>query len=92
MRGNYERERCSTDRVADRVRLAQSSTCESSPSASFGSAIVNDTSWSTLVGTWRPGRLELYVDGFSRVVAVRGAFLISDCCMPTSPRAVRTGC
>jgi hypothetical protein len=29
-------------------------------------AIVNDTIWSTLVGTWRPGRLELYVDGFSR--------------------------
>ena len=28
-------------------------------------AIVNDTTWSTLVGTWRPGRLELYVDGFS---------------------------
>src|ERR671918_2566159 len=24
-------------------------------------AIVNDTSWSTIVGTWRPGRLELYV-------------------------------
>jgi hypothetical protein len=29
-------------------------------------AIVNDTTWSTIVGTWRPGRLELYVDGFSR--------------------------
>jgi threonine dehydratase len=29
-------------------------------------AIVNDTTWSTLVGTWRPGRLELYVDGWSR--------------------------
>jgi len=29
-------------------------------------AIVNDTTWSTLVGTWRPGRLELYVDGLSR--------------------------
>jgi hypothetical protein len=29
-------------------------------------AIVNDTTWSTLVATWRPGRLELYVDGFSR--------------------------
>ena len=28
-------------------------------------AIVNDTTWSTIVGTWRPGRLELYVDGFS---------------------------
>ena len=26
-------------------------------------AIVNDTRWSTIVGTWRPGRLELYVDG-----------------------------
>jgi hypothetical protein len=29
-------------------------------------AIVNDTTWSTIVGTWRPGRLELYVDGWSR--------------------------
>jgi hypothetical protein len=29
-------------------------------------SIVNDTAWSTLVVTWRPGRLELYVDGFSR--------------------------
>jgi hypothetical protein len=29
-------------------------------------AIVNDTAWSTIVATWRPGRLELYVDGFSR--------------------------
>jgi hypothetical protein len=29
-------------------------------------AIVNDTTWSTIVATWRPGRLELYVDGFSR--------------------------
>ena len=28
-------------------------------------AIVNDTTWSTIVGTWRPGRLELYVDGWS---------------------------
>jgi hypothetical protein len=30
-------------------------------------AIVNDTTWSTIVGTWRPGRLELYVDGWSRL-------------------------
>jgi hypothetical protein len=29
-------------------------------------AVANDTTWSTLVGTWRPGWLELYVDGFSR--------------------------
>jgi Concanavalin A-like lectin/glucanases superfamily len=29
-------------------------------------AIVNDTTWSTLVATWRPGRLELYMDGWSR--------------------------
>jgi hypothetical protein len=29
-------------------------------------AIVNDTTWSRIVGTWRPGRLELYVDGWSR--------------------------
>jgi hypothetical protein len=29
-------------------------------------AIVNDTTWSTIVGTWRPGRLELYLDGISR--------------------------
>ena len=26
-------------------------------------AIVNDTTWSPIVGTWRPGRVELYVDG-----------------------------
>jgi hypothetical protein len=31
----------------------------------LSAAIVNDTTWSTIVGTWRPGRLELYVDGFS---------------------------
>jgi hypothetical protein len=29
-------------------------------------AIVNDTTWSTIVETWRPGRLELYLDGISR--------------------------
>jgi hypothetical protein len=29
-------------------------------------AIVNDTTWSTIVGTWRPGRLELYVNGWPR--------------------------
>jgi hypothetical protein len=29
-------------------------------------AIVNNTTWSMVVGTWRPGRLELYVDGLSR--------------------------
>jgi hypothetical protein len=29
-------------------------------------SIVNDTTWSTLVVTWRSGRLELYVDGFLR--------------------------
>jgi hypothetical protein len=28
--------------------------------------IVNDTTCSTIVGTRRPGRLELYVDGWSR--------------------------
>ena len=36
-------------------------------------AIVNDTTWSTLVGTWRPGRLELYVDGFSRASSTAAA-------------------
>jgi hypothetical protein len=30
-------------------------------------AIVNDTTWSTIVGTWRPERLELYLDGISRL-------------------------
>jgi hypothetical protein len=38
----------------------------SSVSIASSVAIVNDTTWSTLVVTWRPGRLELYVDGFSR--------------------------
>jgi hypothetical protein len=36
-------------------------------------AIVNDTTWSTLVGTWRPGRLELYVDGWSRASSTAAA-------------------
>jgi hypothetical protein len=36
-------------------------------------AIVNDTTWSTIVGTWRPGRLELYVDGFSRASSTAAA-------------------
>ena len=29
-------------------------------------SITNDTAWHTLVATWRPRRLELYVDGISR--------------------------
>jgi Concanavalin A-like lectin/glucanases superfamily len=36
-------------------------------------AIVNDTTWSTIVATWRPGRLELYVDGFSRASSTAAA-------------------
>ena len=36
-------------------------------------AIVNDTTWSTIVGTWRPGRLELYVDGWSRTSSTAAA-------------------
>jgi hypothetical protein len=36
-------------------------------------AIVNDTTWSTIVGTWRPGRLKLYVDGFSRASSTAAA-------------------
>jgi Concanavalin A-like lectin/glucanases superfamily len=36
-------------------------------------AIVNDTTWSTLVGTWRPGRLELFVDGWSRAFSTAAA-------------------
>jgi Concanavalin A-like lectin/glucanases superfamily len=36
-------------------------------------AIVNDTTWSTLVATWRPGRLELYVDGWSRASSTAAA-------------------
>ena len=36
-------------------------------------AIVNDTTWSTIVGTWRPGRLELYVDGFQRASSTAAA-------------------
>ena len=34
---------------------------------------MNDTTWSTIVGTWRPGRLELYVDGFSRASSTAAA-------------------
>jgi hypothetical protein len=36
-------------------------------------AIVNDTTWSTIVGTWRPGRVELYVDGWSRASSTAAA-------------------
>ncbi|MGH6919715.1 MAG: LamG-like jellyroll fold domain-containing protein [Geminicoccaceae bacterium] len=36
-------------------------------------AIVNDTTWSTIVGTWRPGRLELYVDGCSHASSTAAA-------------------
>jgi hypothetical protein len=36
-------------------------------------AIVNDTTWSTIVGTWRPGRLELFVDGFPRASSTAAA-------------------
>jgi hypothetical protein len=36
-------------------------------------ATVNDTTWSTLVATWRPGRLELYVDGWSRASSAAAA-------------------
>jgi hypothetical protein len=36
-------------------------------------AIVNDATWSTIVATWRPGRLELYVDGWSRASSTAAA-------------------
>ena len=36
-------------------------------------AIVNDTAWSTIVGIWRQGRLELYVDGWSRASSTAAA-------------------
>jgi hypothetical protein len=36
-------------------------------------ALVHDTTWSTLVGTWRRGRLGLYVDGFSRASSTEAA-------------------
>src|SRR5919106_5961143 len=36
-------------------------------------AILNDTTWSTIVGTWRPGRLELYLDGWSRASSTAAA-------------------
>jgi hypothetical protein len=32
-----------------------------------------DTTWTTIVGTWRPGRLELYVDGCSRASSTAAA-------------------
>jgi hypothetical protein len=34
---------------------------------------VNDTTWSTIVATWRPGRLELDVDGWSRAWSTAAA-------------------
>ena len=36
-------------------------------------AIVNDSTWSTIVGTWRPSRLELAVDGWSRASSTAAA-------------------
>ena len=36
-------------------------------------SVTNDTAWHTLVATWRPGRLELYVDGFSRASSTAAA-------------------
>jgi hypothetical protein len=36
-------------------------------------AIVNDETWSTIVATWRAGRLGLYVDGFSRASSTAAA-------------------
>jgi hypothetical protein len=42
-------------------------------SISSSVAIVNDTTWSTIVGTWRPGRPELYVDGWSRASSTAAA-------------------
>src|SRR5918996_3798980 len=38
-----------------------------------GRGVNTDTTWSTLVGTWRPGRLELYVDGWSRASCTAAA-------------------
>jgi Concanavalin A-like lectin/glucanases superfamily len=43
------------------------------PSITSSVAIVNDTTWSTLVCTWRPGRLELYVDGWSSASSTAAA-------------------
>ena len=36
-------------------------------------SVTNDTAWHTLVATWRPGRLELYVEGFSRASSTAAA-------------------
>jgi hypothetical protein len=33
----------------------------------------NDTAWHTLVATWRPRRLELYLDGISRASSTAAA-------------------
>ena len=36
-------------------------------------AVTNDTAWHTLVATWRPRRLELYLDGWSRASSTAAA-------------------
>jgi hypothetical protein len=36
-------------------------------------SVTNDTAWHTLVATWRPRRLELYVDGWSRASSTAAA-------------------
>jgi len=41
-------------------------------------SITNDTAWHTLVATWRPRRLELYVDGISRANSTAANTNISD--------------
>jgi hypothetical protein len=46
--------------------------------------IVNDTTWSTIVGTWRPGRLELYVDGWSRASSTAAATTPAPCSASTA--------
>ena len=41
-------------------------------------SVTNDTAWHTLVATWRPRRLELYVDGISRAYSTAAETNTSD--------------
>ena len=56
--------------VIDRTRRATeqhaAEISEAERTGKLARSITNDTAWHTLVATWRPRRLELYLDGISR--------------------------
>jgi hypothetical protein len=57
----------------DGTHLRHQASGDGSVTITSSVAIANDTTWSTIVATWRPGRLELYVDGWSRASSTSAA-------------------